>query len=218
MLRGQMTSILSFTRSQNIKLARSFFEIRTNGDRHFAEVAEFRAAVAHAQELGVPVVVGSLLQLLSATSPDKILEALSEALGHDVVILDATLGRPLLAGDATRIAKEAIEISRNRRRPIVAGLKSSKTVRQPDLANQAKAARGAALAADARARRLKPVVDAIIAEKPSRSIGPTSLAKELNARGVLTARGKPWSPTTARDLLNRLNRAARPDQGHGAQP
>jgi DNA invertase Pin-like site-specific DNA recombinase len=57
--------------------------------------------------------------------------------------------------------------------------------------------------ADEHARNIKPVIEDI------QAAGITSyraIAVELNARGILTARGRSWYPTTVRQLLRRLGR------------
>jgi len=163
-----------------------------------------------AKELGAPLVLASLLQLLGAIAPERIDEAASAVFGQGVEILDATLGRALSADDLSATIEAAKRISRRRRGAIRAGIKKSKIVRDYNPANQIKAAKGATRAADARARILRPVVEEIMRGAPKSALGPTKLADELNTRGILTARGKKWSPTTARDLLRRLELQAAP--------
>ena len=57
--------------------------------------------------------------------------------------------------------------------------------------------------ADQRAERLRPIIEDIQAGGP---ISIRGIAKELNTRGILTARGGDWHATTVVNLMNRLRR------------
>ena len=74
-------------------------------------------------------------------------------------------------------------------------------LRRAGLFDLMRQARSATIAADQRAARLRPVVADIVAADP---ISQTRVAAKLNSWRIATPSGRPWSSTTAKNLLRRL--------------
>jgi len=208
-LRPQATLVHQFAIRRSFTIVRSAYALKTNRDRHFAETGEFFEAVRHAREGDGYLVVGNLLELLTATAPDEIVEALQAAHQPGVTLIDAVTGGPLQKGDATRMVATAIAQAR-RRRP-----RTNQKIEEPELggrqkrrspaSNQSRAARGAASAAQVRAERLRDDVEQILRTLPAGTRQTARmLSEQLNSRGIFTDRGNAWSPAAARNLLRRL--------------
>ena len=185
-----------------MEVVEQFAEHLKNRDRHFADTGAFRRAVARAKEVGCPLVVGDLLEMLSRTHPRLIPDCIATLSSSEVVILNAKTGLELDARTLAKIAAFATVVATKRRPP---RLTREPKGAGPGSANQVLATQGSITAADKRARRMAPQVEQIRAAIGGQ-LTPTALARELNARGALTDRGNPWSATTARDLIKRLER------------
>ena len=169
-------------------------------------------ALAHAKAIGATVVFAKLDRL---TRNVDLLRALV-ASDVDLVFCDlphvpaGAMGRFLLTQMASVAELEAGLISERTKAALAAAKARGVKLGNP---NGARALRGkqkgnkqavAAVKANARHRaaNLKGIVDDL------RTLGIKSvrtLAAELNARGVLTPRGRAWHPTSVTRLLARLN-------------
>lgn len=196
----QAAPIKTLVASRALEVVGQFGEHPKNRDRHFADTGAFRRAVAQAKQLGCPVVLGDVLDMLSRTHPLMIPDCVSTLSTAGVTILNAATGVELEAKLLNTMASVALIVATKRRR---AGPVRKPQDRESGTSNQAKAARGSIHAADRRAERLRPHIGQIRVSV-SAPLTPTLLARELNAREVYTDRGRLWSPTTARDLIKRL--------------
>ena len=201
----QITHVRMFVEEQSYEVKKQFIAIPTNRDHHFANTPQFRDAVSIAKAMDCPLVFGDIFTLLCATHPEQIVEAATTTSGAGVVIVNAKTRLVLRQGDMTGMVTAAMAVAVSRRMPIMRGLRKVEPRRQTGRANQMKAARGAAQAADTRALGLRPIVESIrSALPPGLQLTPTILARELNARAISTVSGKVWSVPAARNLLGRL--------------
>jgi hypothetical protein len=197
-------------------LGKPFVAWRTNRHRHFADVPEFKEAVRIASELGGHVIIGNLAELLVATHPDMILDAMAEVEKAGDIIINATTGEAVTPTWKKKMLSAAKAAASARRLPIARGMALSEPKKIAATAiNTRKASRGAAQAADRFARLIKPEVDRVKAELPPNAVlTPMTLARALNKQSVSTARGGDWTAPSARNLLARLQ-VLFPDQSTG---
>ena len=204
-MRIQRKHISEFAESHGFEVKRTVWATLTNRDRHFAETREFGEAVRAAAECGGPIVLGDVLALLSATTPQNVLPALFAALGAGVPVIDAVAEATIKAKDIARLVRHGRIASSGRRAHLRQDPKHSSSMGAGRAENQTKATRGSSSVANAFAVGIKPIVDDIKGKLPAGSgLGPSALALELNSRGIFARRGGTWSATTARDLLRRL--------------
>lgn len=172
---------------------------------------KLKAALAHAKAIGATVVFAKLDRL---TRNVDLLRSLV-ASGVDLVFCDlphvpaGAMGRFLLTQMASVAELEAGLISERTKAALAAakrrGVKlgnpnGARALRGKQVGNDAAVARIKAVASE-RAENLKAIVEDIRAQ------GVTSvrtMTDELNNRGILTARGGEWHPTTVARLLERL--------------
>lgn len=203
----QVGLIQAFGKNAGYKVVRWHIALRGNRNRHFAQTPEFQSAVELAKAMSAPLIVGVLFDLFCVTDPAMNSDAFRTLADCGVQIVDASSGRVFNAEDDAVMVHTARTVAAARRAPITRGISKSKTVKSAAPHNQAKAARGSAIAADRRALRLKPFVDEIRSELPRGEVlRPTLLARKLNGRALKTERGKDWSATTAKALIGRLER------------
>ena len=195
-----------FGKTQNYRAIKQFRCVLTNRDRHFAETLEFREAVQYATESDASLLFADLQSLLASTHPDQISGVLTAMAESGVPLFNATTGGALKSDDLERMVVTASRISSRRRVGIKEALNRSSSARQSVNTNQPKAARGAALAAQRNAERLRPIVESILAAQPEGTVlTPTVLVRALNARSVPTTRGGVWYVSGAKNLLARLD-------------
>jgi hypothetical protein len=199
----QTRPIKRLLHARGLQVEGKFGEFPKNRDRHFANSPAFRQAVAKAKALGCPLVLPDVTDMLSRTHHKLIPDCVERLAQAGVTILNAATGKALEPASLSVASDLATAVAISRRLPIRLGLRSQPRRERQGSSNQPKAAKGTVRAADKRARRLKPEVDAIRDSIPG-PLTPTVLARELNARSVLTERGNLWSPTTARNLIKRL--------------
>ncbi len=204
-LTQQAMYVRRFTKARGLEVIERFQARLTNRDRHFADTGEFRDAIHRAGGLGCPLVLGDVEDMLARTPPELIGDCARVLLDAGIAILDARTGHDIGDGQFRTIVTFALREAVRRRHAVKLGLKISKSERQPGGANQRKAARGAVLAANKRAEKLRPTVEEIRLSLPAGTLlTATVLARELNARSVLTDSGKSWSRNAADRLLDRL--------------
>lgn len=95
--------------------------------------------------------------------------------------------------------REALEVAKARGQ-VLGNPNGAAALRRAAKGNEA-ALRAIRTLADEHAQRLRPVISAMTDEGVS---GLAGLAGELNARGMLTARGGAWHKSTVRNLLQRI--------------
>ena len=211
-LEAQREAVATYLNGGRWTLAAEYVEVES-GKRN--DRPQLAAALAHAKSIGATVVFAKLDRLARNA---RFLLGIIES-GADIVFCDlpnvpaGPTGKFILASMASVAELEAGLISQRTK----AALQAAKA-RGVRLGNRtggahlrglgnAQAVEASRAAADARAADLAPLVVAIRAE------GHTSLAAiagELNARGILTARGGTWHASTVRNLLVRLDTPATP--------
>jgi DNA invertase Pin-like site-specific DNA recombinase len=207
-LEAQREAVERFLNGGNWTLAKEFVETES-GKR--SDRPKLRAALAHAKAIGATVVFAKLDRL---TRNVDLLRSLV-ASGVDLVFCDlpqvppGAMGRFLLTQMASVAELEAGLISERTKAALAAakrrGVKlgnpnGARALRGKQVGNDAAVARIKAKASE-RAENLRAIVEDI------RAHGITSvrtIADELNTRGILTARGGEWHPTTVVRLMERL--------------
>ena len=203
-LEAQRAAVETYLNGGRWKLAAEYVEVES-GKR--SDRPQLRAALAHARNIGATLVIAKLDRL--ARNARFLLSILES--GADVVFCDlpqipaGPTGKFILTQMAAVAELEAGLISQRTKAALAAAKARGVKLGNPDNLRFAKDGNKAAVEAvkveaDQHAQRVLPVIDAIRAD------GKTSLraiADELNARGILTARGGQWYATTVKNLLER---------------
>lgn len=168
---------------------------------------ELLKAVAHCQRSGAVLIVSKLDRLARSV---RFLLALKDA-GIPFKAADMPDANELTVGIMIHIAEaEAKAISDRTSRAIQAKIARGETWSRPDAgkalqghqrAGAAASAKVRAEGANRRAACWRPLIDEMLAE----GLGNTAMAKALNARGDLTAKGSRWTATAIRRLRARLD-------------
>lgn len=205
---AQREAVTRFLNGGDWTLTKEYVETES-GKR--SDRPKLQAALAHAKAIGATVVFAKLDRL---TRNVDLLRSLVTS-GVDLVFCDlphvppGAMGRFLLTQMASVAELEAGLISERTKAALAAakrrGVKlgnpnGARALRGRQVGNHAAVARIRAKATE-HADNLRAIVEDIRAQ------GATSVravASELNRRGILTARGGDWHPTTAARLLERL--------------
>jgi DNA invertase Pin-like site-specific DNA recombinase len=195
-LDAQKVAVEAFAAQQGIKLAGEYIEVETGkGHDALARRPKLAEALAHAKRLKAPVVVSKLCRLgrdvhfisgLMANRVPFIVAELGPEVDPFMLHIYAAVAQKERSLIATR-TKDALQAAKLR------GKKLGRTGKLRAKVNKA--------AAKARAVDLKPLLGELEAE------GITSvraIAAELNRRGVPTAAGGAWHPTSVARLLARI--------------
>lgn len=210
-LEAQRAAVDSYLNSGRWTLAAEYVEAES-GKR--ADRPKLAKALAHAKAIGATVVFAKLDRL---TRNVDLLRSLV-ASDVDLVFCDlphvppGAMGRFLLTQMASVAELEAGLISERTKAALAAAKARGVKLGNP---NGARALKGkqagnkqALIAvrgnADRRAANLRTIVDDLRAEGVS---SVRAIANELNAKGILTPRGRSWHPTSAARLLARLQAA-----------
>lgn len=175
----------------------------TNRSRHFADTAKFREATRTAAETGSSLLIGDVWGLLQRT-PKHLFDDCIRALElSPVPIVDAKYGAvvnlSILARDIAKL------ISSSRSAAIRSGIVSRPAKKPSPDRNRLAANASRAKRIQHRDAKLETVVNELrAAVAPDKRLSPTRLAHELNARGHLSAQGKPWTLNSAKNLIKRL--------------
>jgi len=207
-IEAQREAVARFLNGGNWKLLREYVETES-GKR--SDRPKLAAALAHAKATGATVVFAKLDRL---TRNVDLLRALVTS-GVDLVFCDlphvppGAMGRFLLTQMASVAELEAGLISERTKAALAAakarGVKlgnpnGARALRGKQVGNDAAVAQIKAKASE-RADNLKAIVEDIRAHGVA---SVRTMAEELNRRGILTARGGEWHPTTVVRLLERL--------------
>jgi DNA invertase Pin-like site-specific DNA recombinase len=204
-LEAQRKAVDDYLNGGAWQLLREYVEIES-GKRN--DRPQLAAAMAHAKATGATVVIAKLDRLARNVA---FISNLIES-GVEFVAADMPMANRLTVHVLAAVAEHEREMISQRTKAALGAAKArGKRLGNPNGARALRAAgagqpgwtsgaNGNRAAADKFASQLAPVIEAI------RIDGMTSLegiAAELNARGILTARGGKWYATTVRNLLAR---------------
>jgi DNA invertase Pin-like site-specific DNA recombinase len=199
-IEAQRTAVTDYLNGGRWQLLREYVEIES-GKR--SDRPQLLAALAHAKATGATVVIAKLDRLARNVA---FISNLMES-GVEFVAADMPMANRLTVHVLAAVAEHEREMISQRTTAALAAAKARGTkLGNP---NGARALRGrgnaAAVAAvkssaDAHTAQVLPVIESLRAEGLVSLYG---IAAELNERGILTARGGKWYPTTVRNLLSR---------------
>ena len=204
-LEAQRKAVDDYLNGGSWQLVREYVEIES-GKRN--DRPQLAAALALAKATGATLVIAKLDRLARNVA---FISNLMES-GVEFVAADMPMANRLTVHVLAAVAEHEREMTSQRTKSALAAAKArGKRLGNPNGARALRAigvgqpgwtagADGNRAAADKFSRDMMPVIDAIRAD------GVTSLegiAAELNARGILTARGRQWYPTTVKNLLAR---------------
>ncbi|ACA15748.1 Resolvase domain [Methylobacterium sp. 4-46] len=201
-LEAQREAVLGYLNGGHWTLVAEYVEIES-GKRN--DRPQLAAALAHARAIGARLVIAKLDRL---SRDAHFLLGLDKA-GVDFVAADLPTANRLTVGIMAMVAEEERRAISARTKAALAAAKArgvrlgSRTggAHLRGLGNAAAVAAGRENA-ERRAADLGPII-AAIREAGHDSLG--AIARELNARGILTARGGTWHASTVRNLLARLD-------------
>jgi DNA invertase Pin-like site-specific DNA recombinase len=205
-LDAQRQAVEHYAASVKGKIAATFTEVETGKLNSRPELAK---ALHLAKVTGATLVIAKLDRLSRNAA---FLLTLQDA-GVKFVAADMPQANNLTIGIMALVAQQEAEaISKRTKEALQAAKKRGTILGNPNGAAALKRARKgnkAALEAikaraDKHARNLLPVLDALKSEGIATL---TAIADALNARGMLTARGGNWHPTSVKNLLSRLKAA-----------
>jgi DNA invertase Pin-like site-specific DNA recombinase len=195
-LEAQQQAVGAFAKTNGYDIEEVYVEVQS-GKGHDAmdRRPQLAAALADAKKRGCPVIVAKLCRL------GRDVHFISGLMVNKVPFIVAELGDDvdpfMLHVFAAMAEKERQVISQRTKEALQAAKANGKVLGKTGVI---RAAENKAKANDF-ADDIRPVVEALRAE------GVTSVRKvseALNERGILTARGKSWHPTSVKRLLDRL--------------
>ncbi len=200
-IEAQRTAIARFAEAEGFEVTQEHVEVESGkGADALDRRPELAAALEDARKAACPVLVAKLDRL------SRDVHFISGLMAHRVPFVVAELGAnvdPFLLHIYAALAQKERALISQRTRDALA-VRKAQGVRLGNPTNlqeaQAKGRRVASGRADQHAANVLPVVQAIQASGIS-SYG--SIAKALNARGIRTARGGQWHPTTVRNIMLR---------------
>jgi DNA invertase Pin-like site-specific DNA recombinase len=196
-LEAQRAQLAMFAELNKLEIVAEFVEVETGKGRDALEARpQLKAALAASKANDCPLAVAKLDRL------SRDVHFISGLMAHRVPFLVADLGidtDPFMLHIYAAIAeKERNMISARTKAalaPIKAGFRPTKSGRP--LGNQAQAVQNAN-DAKRRAEDLKPMFEA------SHLLSHSALAAKLNATGIASPRGRPWSHKTVERVRDRL--------------
>ena len=211
-LEAQREAVARFAEAERLEIAGEFVEVETGkGSDALDRRPQLSAAMTQAALLGCPVVVAKLDRL------SRDVAFISGLMAKRVPFVVAELGSdvdPFMLHLYAALAEKERRLISQRTKAALAAAKArgvklgnpngAAAIRRAGKGTKA-AVKALKAGADAHARQLAPVVRELQAE------GHTSLpalARELNERQMRTPRGGKWHPSSVRNLLQRLERAA----------
>lgn len=204
-LDAQKQTVAEFLNGGSWELIAEFTEVES-GRR--ADRPELEKAIAHCRLMGATLIVANVSRL--TRSPDfmaRMVEAGVEVRFCDLPQIEGPAGRFMLRQMLAVAELEAGLIAERTRKALAAakarGVKlGGDRGNIADIAEQGAAASRAVRTAKAnqRAADIAPVIAEI---RDSGSTSLRAIADELNARGIRTARGKPWSATQVARVIER---------------
>lgn len=200
-LEAQQTAVQMFIAQRGGEVLAEFVEVESGRK---ADRPQLAAAIAEAKRQGAILLIAKLDRLARNVA---FISALLEG-GADVQAADMPEANKFMLHIMAAVAEQEAEAISARTKAALAAAKARGTKlgwAQPQrdaAAHRAAVEKGAsstAEAADAFAERMRPILASFAAGGSLRDI-----ARELNARGIVTPRGKQWQAASVRNLLARL--------------
>jgi DNA invertase Pin-like site-specific DNA recombinase len=195
-LEAQQAALARFTEAEGYILAETFSEVETGkGSDALDRRPQLSAALAAARKLKAPIIVAKLDRL------SRDVHFISGLMSHKTPFIVAELGAdadPFMLHLYAALAEKERRLISQRTKDALAA-KKAQGVKLGGLN-----ARGIANREEARARAegLRPVLEELAGKSAN------AIAAELNARGVPTPTGSPWSAKTVIRVQRRLTEAA----------
>jgi DNA invertase Pin-like site-specific DNA recombinase len=195
-LEAQQAALARFTEAEGYILAETFSEVETGkGSDALDRRPQLSAALAAARKLKAPIIVAKLDRL------SRDVHFISGLMSHKTPFIVAELGAdadPFMLHLCAALAEKERRLISQRTKDALAA-KKAQGVKLGGLN-----ARGIANREEARARAegLRPVLEELAGKSAN------AIAAELNARGVPTPTGSPWSAKTVIRVQRRLTEAA----------
>lgn len=199
-IEAQRAALARFAEAEGIEIVAEHVEVESGkGSDALARRPELAAALAAARKARCPVIVAKLCRL------SRDVHFISGLMAEKVPFIVAELGAdadPFMIHLYAALAEKERNLIAQRTREALAEKKAHGTrLGNPRIADaQAKGSASMARQADTFAANVLPIIRKIEAT------GATSLrdiAKALNTRGIMTARGKAWEAATVRNVLAR---------------
>lgn len=201
-IESQREMLRRFADSEGLEVVREFVEVETGkGADALDRRPQLAAALNDARKLRCPVAVAKLDRL------SRDVHFISGLMAHRVPFLVAELGPdvdPFILHLFAALAEKERKMIAGRTREALAAAKGRGVKLGAPRAKLAKARRNASAANTAAAARHAANVLPIIREIHRSGIATLrDVASALNARGIATARGGRWYPTSVRNVLAR---------------
>lgn len=195
-LSAQKTAVRAFAAQNGLTLAGEYIEVETGkGHDAIARRPQLAAALGHAKKLKAPVIVSKLCRLgrdvhfISGLMSNRVPFIVAE-LGPDVDPFMLHIYAAVAQKERSLIADRTRDALREaKRRGVRLGAAGKERARE----NKA--------AAEAQSMALAPIIAELRADGFS---SVRDLCNALNERGIATARGATWHPTSVARLLKRL--------------
>lgn len=208
-IKDQVRRLISLICSEDFQLERRFFDITRNRHTSFIDSPIFKKALDTAEREDLDLFL-NLKVLLSITPRNKRKQALQRLMQiSSVRIFDIDNRQYVDEMSPTMLPSMFSWIERQtdeRSIAIKAGLTRRGYV-HPPMSNWVRKTGNLVLSrqADQNAERHRAFIMGLIAKKPAGSqISPAEVARALNEDGRYTARGKPWSYNSTKNMLKRL--------------
>lgn len=203
-LKVQEAQIRAYAEESNVRIVELYQEVKSAiGGNTLAQRPQLQAALDHARRLKCPVVVATLDRL----ARDVIeIRKLVKASGVEINDVQDSPDKVVLTLSRAAGIQKQTELSKER---TAEGIRRAKERGQPfgnqkNLAEaQKKGAKSNHDAAKARQRELAPIIAGIRAKGIASG---ADIARELNQRGIRTARDQEWTDQNLRRLLRQIDR------------
>lgn len=203
-LEAQQSAVAQFVKQRGGEVLAEFVEVESGRK---ADRPQLAAALAEAKRQGAVLLIAKLDRLARNVA---FISALLES-GAEVQAVDMPEAGKFVLHIMAAVAEQEAEAISARTKAALAAAKARGTALGWAQPQRDPAARMAAVQkgvvankgrADQFAEKLRPVVEAMGSDVSLRDV-----ARELNSRGILTARGKQWQAASVKNLLARLDAA-----------
>lgn len=198
-LAGQLVAIRKFAEQSGIQITQEFRDVGTGrGETSFDKRQGLQDAISVAKAEGVPILVSSLDRLSRHTGTvQKIIRegvailSVAEGLLNDAVVVASVAARAEYAGRqiSERTKKTLAEKKRD---GVLLGNRTNLPLAQK---------RGAARNRSRSLAKSQEIADALSLVDDIDHMTASDVARELNARGILTGRHRPWTTAALRRPL-----------------
>jgi len=201
----QMTSIRAFAEQLGKEIVGTFSDAHTGaGEESLSNRPGLQKALEMSRATGYPIIVDHLSRLSRHTDTVDMLVSKEK---YNILRARTAYGseRAVMIAEAKRSEAERELISQTTKRALQEAKKRG--VKLGNRTNLSEAQKKGAEANRAKAesfdKELAPVVSEITSD---RSLTRAEIAAELNKRGLTTSRGKPWSASNIRRLMERIGK------------